>query len=77
MNSRFVGPDGIEITPGVLAGHQVLRLHRHGRLIAECVSVAEVARHVDLADLCEVIPFARREAVHTRREAVIGASSAP
>jgi hypothetical protein len=28
-------------------------------LVADCLSVEEVARFVDLADLCEVIPLPR------------------
>ncbi|NRQ34614.1 transposase [Nonomuraea sp. NN258] len=55
MDRRWVGVDGYEVVPLVRAGRQVLRVRRHGWLIADCVSVAEVARHVDLADLCEVV----------------------
>jgi hypothetical protein len=55
MESRWVGPDGYEIVPAVRAGRQVLRVRRHGRLVADCTSVAQVAGYVDLADLCEVI----------------------
>ncbi|MFI6502124.1 transposase [Nonomuraea typhae] len=62
MDRRWVGPHGYEIVPAVRAGRQVLRIRKHGWLIADCVSVAEVAGHVDLADLCEVIalPMGRR-----------------
>jgi hypothetical protein len=55
MERRWVGLDGYEVVGAVRAGRQVLRVRRHGWLIADCSSVAEVARHVDLADLCEVI----------------------
>jgi hypothetical protein len=55
MERRWVGLDGYEVVCAVRAGRQVLRVRRHGWLVADCSSVAEVARHVDLADLCEVI----------------------
>ncbi|WP_204056360.1 transposase [Microbispora corallina] len=55
MDRRWVGPDGLEIVPAHHAGRQVLRLRRHGLVVADCLSVEEVARYVDLADLCEVI----------------------
>ncbi|GAA3574651.1 hypothetical protein GCM10022419_064670 [Nonomuraea rosea] len=55
MDRRWVGLDGYEVVGVLRAGRQVLRVRRHGWLVADCVSVAEVARHVDLADLCEVI----------------------
>ncbi|MBF8186040.1 transposase [Nonomuraea sp. K274] len=57
MERRWVGLDGYEVVGVVCAGRQVLRVRRHGRMVADCTTVAEVARHVDLADLCEVIPF--------------------
>ncbi|MGP3964699.1 transposase [Nonomuraea sp. 3N208] len=55
MERRWVGCDGYEVVGAVRAGRQVLRVRRHGWVVADCSSVAEVARHVDLADLCEVI----------------------
>ncbi|MEV5412958.1 transposase [Thermopolyspora sp. NPDC052614] len=55
MDVRWVGPDGYEVVPGVLDGRQVLRVRRHGRPVADCRSVEEVARLVDLAELCEVV----------------------
>lgn len=55
MDRRWVGTGGYEVVPARRAGRQVLRVRRHGRLVADCVSVADVARHVDLADLCEII----------------------
>ncbi|MGN9841400.1 transposase [Nonomuraea sp. H19] len=62
MERRWVGLDGYEVVGAVRGGRQVLRVRRHGWLIADCSSVAEVARHVDLADLCEVIGLpARRD----------------
>jgi hypothetical protein len=57
MDRRWVGGDGVEIVLAVRAGRQVLRVRRNGWLVADCVSVAEVARHVELADLCEIIQF--------------------
>ncbi|MFI6321217.1 transposase [Nonomuraea sp. NPDC050556] len=55
MDRRWVGPGGYEVLPALRAGRQVLRVRRNGWLVADCTSVAEVARLVDLADLCEVI----------------------
>ncbi len=64
-----MGPDGYEITAATNGGRQVLRLRRYGEVVADCFSVEELRRFVDLADLCEVVtlPFgmARR-----RQEAV-------
>ncbi|MBP2706477.1 transposase [Microbispora sp. RL4-1S] len=64
MDRRWVGPGGVEIVPAWHGGHQVLRLMRDGLIVADCRSVDEVAAHVDLADLCEVItlPARAREA---------------
>ncbi|MCT9931926.1 transposase [Planotetraspora sp. A-T 1434] len=59
MSRRWVGPRGYEIVPAHRCGRQVLRVRRNGWLVADCLSVEEVARFVDLADLCEVIPFPR------------------
>lgn len=67
MDRRWVGVDGYEVVPAVLAGRQVLQVRRHGRLIADCHSVDEVAQHVDLADLCEVVTL--RPATHKAPEA--------
>ncbi|GAA4213354.1 MULTISPECIES: transposase [Microbispora] len=60
MDRRWVGPDGYEIVPAYRRDRQVLRVRRHGRLVADCLSVEEVARFVDLADLCEVIALPER-----------------
>ncbi len=60
MDSRWVGPDGYEIVPAYHRDRQVLRVRRNGRVVADCLSVEEVARYVDLADLCEVIPLPAR-----------------
>ncbi|TMR98827.1 transposase [Nonomuraea basaltis] len=62
MERRWVGLDGYEVMGAVRAGRQVLRVRRHGWVVADCSSVAEVAGYVDLADLCEVIELpARRD----------------
>jgi hypothetical protein len=60
MGRRWVGPDGYEIVSANPDGRQVLRVLRNGRIVADCRSVEDVARIVDLADLCEVIPMPRR-----------------
>ncbi|MEU1720426.1 transposase [Actinomadura sp. ATCC 39365] len=60
MDRRWVGLDGVEVVPVMRAGRQVLRVRRNGWLVADCRSVEEVAAHVDLADLCEVIDLAAR-----------------
>ncbi|NUP01351.1 MAG: transposase [Nonomuraea sp.] len=60
MDRRWVGLDGYEVVGAVRAGRQVLRVRRNGWLVADCRSVEEVARHVDLADLCEVVQLAAR-----------------
>ncbi len=62
MERRWVGLDGYDVVGAVRGGRQVLRVRRHGRVVADCVSVAEVARHVELADLCEVVELAARRA---------------
>jgi hypothetical protein len=62
MDRRWVGLDGYEVVGVLRAGRQVLRVRRHGWLVADCVSVAEVAEHVDLADLCEVIDLPAQRA---------------
>ncbi|MCP2362566.1 hypothetical protein HD597_009586 [Nonomuraea thailandensis] len=73
MDRRWVGLDGYEVVGAVRGGRQVLRVRRNGWLVADCTSVAEVARHVDLADLCEVIDFPARRRV--RAPAAAGTSS--
>ncbi|WP_327088000.1 transposase [Nonomuraea sp. NBC_01738] len=55
MDRRWVGSGGYDVVPAVRAGRQVLRVRRHGWLVADCLSVAQVARYVDLAELCEVV----------------------
>ncbi|MFI7448045.1 hypothetical protein ACIBQX_11155 [Nonomuraea sp. NPDC049714] len=57
------GPDGILIEPIILNDRPRLRVTQtvNGRryLIAYCASVKQVAKHVALADLVEVIPLRR------------------
>ncbi|MFC4530017.1 transposase [Sphaerisporangium dianthi] len=71
METRWVGPDGYEITAATRGGHQVLRLRRHGEYVTDCSTVDELRRYLDLADLCEVItlPFGAASA-RTRTEAL-------
>ncbi|MDH2429944.1 transposase [Sphaerisporangium sp. TRM90804] len=62
METRWVGPDGYEVTSAMRGHRQVLRLRRHGEYVVDCFSVEELRAFVNLADLCEVIslPFGRR-----------------
>ncbi|MEV6041052.1 transposase [Nonomuraea sp. NPDC052116] len=69
MDRRWVGLDGYEVVGVVHGGRQLLRVRRHGWVVADCTSVAEVARHVDLADLCEVIELPARRRTEVRAEA--------
>ncbi|MEO3875480.1 transposase [Nonomuraea sp. B12E4] len=71
MDRRWVGPDGYEVVGIMRAGRQVLRVRQNGWLVADCMSVAEVARHVDLADLCEVIQLPAQR----KTEAVVRAGT--
>ncbi|MFC5831293.1 transposase [Nonomuraea insulae] len=63
MRRRWVGLDGYDVVGAVRAGRQVLRVRKNGWVVADCTSVAEVARHLDLADLCEVIELSARRRV--------------
>lgn len=69
MERRWVGLDGYEVVGVLRDGRQVLRVRRNGWLVADCTSVAEVARHVDLADLCEVIELPTRRTAAVPMEA--------
>ncbi|WP_248964742.1 transposase [Sphaerisporangium perillae] len=71
METRWVGPEGYEISAATRGDRQVLRLRRHGEFVTDCFSVDELRRFVDLADLCEVIalPFGERSS-RGRREAL-------
>ena len=69
MDRRWVGLDGYEVVGVVHGGRQLLRVRRHGWVVADCTSVAEVARHVDLADLCEVIELPTWRRTEERAEA--------
>ncbi|GII32911.1 hypothetical protein [Planotetraspora mira] len=57
--AMWVGVNGFEVEAIVLDGRQRLRVKQHGYLVAYCATVCEVARHVDLADLVEVVEFRR------------------
>ncbi|MEW9531922.1 hypothetical protein [Microbispora sp. NPDC049125] len=56
--SRWVGVGGWEVDAVVLGGRQLLRVRHLGYHIANCRTVREVAAHVDLADLVEVVQLA-------------------
>ncbi|GAA5077613.1 aspartyl/asparaginyl beta-hydroxylase (cupin superfamily) [Thermocatellispora tengchongensis] len=66
MGSTWRGAGGIEVEAIVLGAREVLRVCRwYGErryLVAYCRDVEELARHVDLATLVEVIPFRRPHA---------------
>ncbi|GAA3708112.1 hypothetical protein GCM10022224_087020 [Nonomuraea antimicrobica] len=64
-----MGLDGYDVVGAVRAGRQVLRVRRNGRVVADCTSVSEVARHVDLADLCEVVELPVWRATRSPAEA--------
>ncbi|WP_432922758.1 transposase [Microbispora sp. CA-135349] len=52
---RWVSSQGHEVDPVVIEGRQLLRVRHLGYHVGYCASVAEVAGHVDLADLVEVV----------------------
>jgi hypothetical protein len=58
------GPDGILVEVIVLDARPVLKVTQlvNGRayLLGYCRTIVDVAEHVDLADLVEVIPFPAR-----------------
>jgi hypothetical protein len=53
--SRWVGGNGYEVEAIKLNVRATLRVRQHGFLVAYCRSIAEVARHVDLEELVELI----------------------
>ena len=57
------GPDGITVEPIILNDQPRLRVTQivngHRYLLGYCANVRQVAKHVDLADLVEVIPLPR------------------
>lgn len=59
--ARWRGPNGIEIEVIQLDQRHLIkvcqRVNGHRYLIGYCATVAEVAEHVDLADLVELIDF--------------------
>ncbi|KAB8184441.1 transposase [Microbispora catharanthi] len=52
---RWVSSEGHEVDSIVIEGRPLLRVRHLGYHIGYCASVAEVAAHVDLADLVEVV----------------------
>ncbi|WP_169950039.1 transposase [Microbispora sp. H11081] len=56
---RWVSSEGHEIDPVVIEGRPLLRVRHLGYHVGYCASVAEVAAHVDLADLVEVVELRR------------------
>ncbi len=69
--SRWIGTNGIEVEHIVLNGRPTLRVcwtgGRNRYIVAYCRSIAELARHVDLADLVEVVALADRRKPPTGR----------
>ncbi|MFC0862431.1 transposase [Sphaerimonospora cavernae] len=57
--SRWVGVDGWEVGVITLDGRQLFRVRHLGYLVSYCTTVAVVARHIDLADLVEVVDLPR------------------
>jgi hypothetical protein len=57
---RWVGVDGWTVEAVRLNGRQLLRVRHLGYHIAYCRSVEQVAQHVDLADLVEVLTLPAR-----------------
>ncbi|MFC6080893.1 transposase [Sphaerisporangium aureirubrum] len=53
--SIWVGPEQLTVELIRLNGRPVLRVRKHGYHLAYCRNVAELATHVDLADLVELI----------------------
>jgi len=62
--ATWYGPDGIRVEAIILDQRPRLRVTQivNGRsyLLGYCATVRQVAAHVDLADLVEVIPLRRR-----------------
>nr|WP_189181944.1 transposase [Microbispora rosea] len=63
---RWVSSDGHEVDPVVIEGRPLLRVRHLGYHVGYCGSVAEVAAHVDLADLVEVVEL--RQAAEARTQ---------
>jgi hypothetical protein len=59
--ARWVGDDGWTVEVIVLNQRSVYRVRCLGYHVAYARSVEEVARHVDLASLCEVVELPRRQ----------------
>ncbi|NJP26454.1 transposase [Microbispora hainanensis] len=63
---RWMSSEGHEVDVVVIEGRALLRVRHLGYHIGYCASVAEVAAHLDLADLVEVVdlPHAARGRGH-------------
>ncbi|MGW6502986.1 transposase [Nonomuraea angiospora] len=63
MTTTWQGPRGIEVEVIQLNEKQLFKVTQtgpHGRFLLDyCATIAQVTRHVDLADLVEVIPLPR------------------
>jgi hypothetical protein len=59
--SRWVGVGGWEVELVVLNGRPRLRVRHLGYHVAYCRTVSELAAHVDLADLVEVVEMPARQ----------------
>ncbi|MBB5630408.1 transposase [Sphaerisporangium krabiense] len=59
--ARWVGGGGHLVEAIRLDGRPLLRVSQYGYLVAYCRSVAELAAHVALEDLVEVIPLRARD----------------
>ncbi|MEZ0073577.1 transposase [Planotetraspora sp. GP83] len=57
--SRWVGVGGWEVAVVELDGRAMFRMRHLGYHICYAGSVADVARHLDLADLVEVVELRR------------------
>ncbi|MEV4460368.1 transposase [Microbispora sp. NPDC004025] len=56
---RWVSPEGHEVDLVVIEGRGLLRVRHLGYHVGYCASVEEVAAHLDLADLVEVVDLRR------------------
>ncbi|GLW20047.1 transposase [Microbispora triticiradicis] len=64
---RWVSAEGHEVDSVVIEGRRLLRVRHLGYHVGFCATVEEVAVHVDLADLVEVVDLRRAGRPHARR----------